>query len=87
MSHEQQFIALGLSQISSLLSLSERTVWGLTKNGQIPHFRVGRRLLFHVTKSYAGLSNSPSKSIGHVSIRPRVSLKPTSDFASPMAST
>ncbi len=46
MERNQEAIAVGLSTISRLLSLSERTVWGLTKNGQIPHFRVGRRLLF-----------------------------------------
>jgi excisionase family DNA binding protein len=41
-------IAVNLQRAAALLDISDRTLWSLTKEGKIPHKRVGNRLLFSV---------------------------------------
>lgn len=39
-------LAVRLPEAALLLSVSKRHLWGLVKSGAIPHFRLGRRILF-----------------------------------------
>jgi excisionase family DNA binding protein len=39
-------LLLSIKQAAQALSLSERTVWTLVQTRELPHVRVGRRLLF-----------------------------------------
>jgi predicted DNA-binding transcriptional regulator AlpA len=42
---QQAQYALSLRQVGQALTLSARSVWSLTKSGQLPSFQVGRRRL------------------------------------------
>jgi excisionase family DNA binding protein len=39
-------LLLSIKDTAAALGISERTVWTLVNEGQLPHLRVGRRLLF-----------------------------------------
>jgi len=39
-------LLIGIREAAQALGLSERTLWDLTKAGEIPHVRVGRRVLY-----------------------------------------
>lgn len=39
-------LLLGAREAASALGICERTLWTLTKSGQVPHIRVGRRVLY-----------------------------------------
>jgi excisionase family DNA binding protein len=39
-------LLMSLKEAAQALSLSERTIWTLVHTGELPHVRVGRRLLF-----------------------------------------
>ncbi|HZZ26716.1 MAG TPA: helix-turn-helix domain-containing protein [Pirellulales bacterium] len=39
-------LLLSIKQAARTLNLSERTVWTLVHTQQLPHLRIGRRLLF-----------------------------------------
>lgn len=41
-------LALSLREAAAAISVSERTAWGLAKNGKIPCVRVGSRVLVPV---------------------------------------
>lgn len=38
---------LTVSQVASLLKLSTATVYNMVKKNEIPHKRVGRKIIFH----------------------------------------
>jgi excisionase family DNA binding protein len=42
-------LALGASDAAKALSISERKLWSLTKSGEIPSFRAGKRVLYALT--------------------------------------
>jgi len=46
----QEIIAVGTAEAARMLSISERTLFSLTKNGQIRAKRVGRKLLYSVAE-------------------------------------
>ena len=39
-------LLLGTRRAAAVLGLSERTLWRLTKSGEVPHVRIGRRVLY-----------------------------------------
>ncbi len=39
-------LLLSIKQAAQALSLCERTIWDLVKKGELPHVKVGRRVLF-----------------------------------------
>jgi excisionase family DNA binding protein len=39
-------LALGAVEAARMLGIGTRTLWTLTKSGEIPHARVGRRVLY-----------------------------------------
>ena len=39
-------LAVNLRQAAALLGVSDRTVWSLVQRREIPHLRLGKRLLF-----------------------------------------
>ncbi|MFN0012135.1 MAG: helix-turn-helix domain-containing protein [Phycisphaerales bacterium] len=41
-----QPLLLDIAEAARLLSLSDRTVWTLTDSGELPHVRIGRRVLY-----------------------------------------
>jgi excisionase family DNA binding protein len=41
-------LALGAAEAAPALGISERSLWTLTKSGDIPHVRIGRRVLYPV---------------------------------------
>lgn len=43
-----QPLLLSAPDAAAALSISERTLWGMTKAGEIPHVRQGRRVLYYV---------------------------------------
>jgi len=44
----QPLVAVGAKEAARLLSISERSLWTLTKDGKIHAARVGRKLLYSV---------------------------------------
>jgi excisionase family DNA binding protein len=48
-SHDLPSLLLSIKQAATALSVSERTVWTMVHNGELPHMRLGRRLLFSRT--------------------------------------
>lgn len=50
---------LTLAEAAEFLKVSERTLWQLAKDGQIPHGKVGRQYRFEKSRlaSWAGCSN------------------------------
>jgi excisionase family DNA binding protein len=57
-SPEEQTQKLGLSliEVAALLGLSSRTVFTLTKRGEIPHTRFGKRIIYSREKIVAMLN-------------------------------
>jgi excisionase family DNA binding protein len=41
-----QPLLVGVADVARLLNVSARTVWSLTDTGQLPHLRIGRRVLY-----------------------------------------
>ncbi len=41
-------LLLGVDDVAKLLNVSARTVWTLTESGELPHLRIGRRVLYPV---------------------------------------
>jgi excisionase family DNA binding protein len=41
-----QPLLLGAREAARALAVSARTLWALTKSGEVPHVRVGRRVLY-----------------------------------------
>lgn len=41
-------ILVGIEDVARMLNISSRTVWTLTVSGNLPHVRIGRRVLFPV---------------------------------------
>lgn len=41
-------LTVGASEASEMLGISPRTLWSLTKTGQIPSIRAGRRVLYPI---------------------------------------
>ena len=39
-------LLLSIREAAGLLGVCERTIWTLTKERQLPHVRIGRRVLF-----------------------------------------
>lgn len=39
---------IGMAEAAKVLGISTRTLWTLTNSGEIPHARIGRRVLFNV---------------------------------------
>ena len=44
--HSPPSLLLSIKDAATALGICERTVWALVKKRQLPHLRVGRRLLF-----------------------------------------
>lgn len=44
--HSPPSLLLSIKDAAAALGICERTVWTLVKERQLPHLRVGRRLLF-----------------------------------------
>ncbi|MDR3110569.1 MAG: helix-turn-helix domain-containing protein [Planctomycetaceae bacterium] len=53
-------LAYSMREVSNLLGLSVRTVFSLTKKNELPHVRVGKRVLYPVDRLKAFLSQ-PTK--------------------------
>ena len=51
---------LSIRDASVALGVSERTIWTLTQEGQLPHVRIGRRLLFSQTALAAWIAQQES---------------------------
>lgn len=43
-----QPLAVGASEAERILGFGSRKLWSLTASGEIPHVRVGRRVLYRV---------------------------------------
>jgi len=41
-------LAVGAREAARALSISERTLWSITRSGEIPSFRAGKRVLYKV---------------------------------------
>jgi excisionase family DNA binding protein len=41
-------LLIDVDAVARLLNVSSRTVWTLTSTGQLPHLRIGRRVLYSV---------------------------------------
>jgi len=39
-------LLIGVEEVARLLNVSPRTVWTLTATGELPHLRIGRRVLY-----------------------------------------
>lgn len=39
-------LLIGVTATAQSLGISERALWTLTKNGEIPHVRLGRRVMY-----------------------------------------
>ena len=50
MSSTQTDSVLTLHEASQFLKVSERTLWQLAKENEVPHFRVGRQYRFLVSE-------------------------------------
>jgi len=44
--HSQDRLLLSIKEAAYLLGICERSVWTLVQDHQLPHVRLGRRLLF-----------------------------------------
>jgi excisionase family DNA binding protein len=49
-------LALRPREAAKALSISERTLWSLTKEGRIPHIRIGRAIVYPVDSLRAWLA-------------------------------
>jgi excisionase family DNA binding protein len=58
-------LLLSLKQAAQALSLSERTVWTMVQTGDLPHLRVGRRLLFSRAALEAWIEKQQSGGSAH----------------------
>jgi excisionase family DNA binding protein len=56
-------LLLSLKQASRALSLSERTVWAMVQTGDLPHVRIGRRLLFSTAALEAWIERRQTNSV------------------------
>ena len=54
-------IAVTPADAAKMLGISERTLWALTKNGLIPHRRVGKRILYSVEALKAFVAGEEKK--------------------------
>jgi excisionase family DNA binding protein len=41
-------LSVGLKDAARLLGISDRTLWGMAKRGEVPHVKLGGRLVFRV---------------------------------------
>jgi excisionase family DNA binding protein len=61
--HSEPSLLLSMKEAASALCVSERTVWTLVHNGELPHMRLGRRLLFSRTALAAWIARMESKCV------------------------
>lgn len=54
-------LALRPREAAQSLGISERTLWGLTAEGAIPHFKLGRLTLYPVDAIRAWLAEKATK--------------------------
>ena len=54
-------LSLRSREAAKALSISERTLWSLTKGGKIPHMRLGRSILYPVEPLRAWLSKQSTE--------------------------
>lgn len=59
-------IAVNPRQAASLLGISERTLWTLTKGGEIPHFRIGRCVRYQVSALETWVASQQQGGAQHV---------------------
>ncbi len=55
-------LLLSMKGAAAALAVSERTVWTLAHNGELPHVRLGRRLLFSRRALEAWIARMQTKS-------------------------
>ena len=53
-------LAVNAKEAAALLGVSQRLLWSLTNAGQVPHVRLGRRVLYPVDELRKWLSEQAS---------------------------
>jgi excisionase family DNA binding protein len=46
---QQERVAYSVVEVAGFIGVSQRTVWQLVKDGELPHFRIGTRCLIPKT--------------------------------------
>lgn len=54
---ERERLAVGVREAAEMIGVSERFLWTLIQSGEIPHKRVGRRMLVVVNGLRSWLAN------------------------------
>jgi len=55
------YLALRPRQAAQALGICEKTLWSWTKNGTLPHVRIGRTVLYPVAELQAWLSENANR--------------------------
>ena len=58
-------LAMRLAEAAELLSLSERTVWGLANDGEIKSFKVGSARLFSLDAIQQWIRTKEDENVAH----------------------